>query len=264
MKKYISIILCLLLFSGCSQPAAEESSTPVADATPTPTIEATVSPQSSPSVDTPIVYYKDLSNLLTFRFDSAYPEEIKTPEDFSSQEELYEHIYQECERRHSQLVSEIQKGTINALYLHITLDVSEWIRSFAVTNSYTVTVDCILTDTELLSEWKNFVLNAKMKRNPGYLYDEKIPQMGIVNEIQYCILPNIDITPSNLIATEIFKNEFYYYYPDQSLAKHFVLYPDWNEETRNQYAEFENKIYQLAADKLEKAYQEPINSPFLK
>ena len=263
MKKLFSLLLCLLLFSGCSQPAAEVSSSPTANTTPTSTIEATTSPQSSLSADTPIVYYKDLSDLFTFRFDSAYPEEIKTPEDFSSQEELCEHIYQECERRHSQLVNEIQKGTINALYLHITLDVSEWIRSFVVTNDYTVTVDCVLTDAELLSEWKNFVLNAKMKRNPGYLYDETIPQTGIVDEIQYCILPNIDISPSNLIATEIFKNGFYYYYPDQSLAKHFVLYPDWDEKTRNQYAEFENKIYQLAADKFKAAYEQAANYPFL-
>ena len=94
MKKLFSLLLCLLLFSGCSQPAAEESSTPVADITPTATIEIIDSPQSSPSVDTSIIYYKDLSNLLTFRFDSAYPEEIKTPEDFSSQEDFYEHIYQ--------------------------------------------------------------------------------------------------------------------------------------------------------------------------
>ena len=263
MKKFLSFLLCLLLFSGCSQPAAEDSSTPVAEATPTSTIEIIDSPQSSPSVDTPIIYYKDLSNLLTFRFDSAYPEEIKTPEDFSSQEEFYEYIYQECEHRHSQLVSEIQKGTINALYLHITLDVSEWIRPFAITNAYTVTIDCVLADDQLLNEWKNFVLNTKMKRNPGYLYDEKIPQTGIVDEIQYCILPNIDITPSNLIATEIFKNGFYYYYPDQSLAKHFVLYPDWDEKTRNQYAEFENKIYQLAADKFKAAYEQAANYPFL-
>ena len=83
------------------------------------------------------------------------------------------------------------------------------------------------------------------------------------NYSSLAILPNIDITPSNLIATEIFKNGFYYYYPDQSLAKHFVLYPDWDEKTRNQYVEFENKIYQLAADKLKKAYQETVNSPFL-
>ena len=263
MKKFLSFLLCLLLFSGCSQPAAEESSSPVLEATPTPTIEATDSPQISPSVDTPIIYYKDLSNLLTFRFDSAYPEEIKTPDDFSSQEEFYEHIYQECERGHSQLISEIRKGSIDALYLHITLDVSEWIRSFAITNDYTVAIDCVLTDEELLNEWKNFVLNTKMQRNLEYRYDEKIPQMGIVDEIQYCILPNIDITPSNLIATEIFKNKFYYYYPDQSISKHFVLYPDWDEKTRNQFAEFENKLYQLAADKLRKAYQETINSPFL-
>ena len=209
MKKFFSLLFCLLLFSGCSQPAAEDSSTPVADITPTATIEIIDSPQSSPSVDTSIIYYKDLSNLLTFRFDSAYPEEIKTPEDFSSQEEFYEFIYQECERRHSQLISEIRKGTIDALYLHITLDVSEWVRPFAITNAYTVTIDCVLADDQLLNEWKNFVLNTKMKRNPGYLYDEKIPQTGIVDEIQYCILPNIDITPSNLIATEIFKNGFY-------------------------------------------------------
>ena len=263
MKKFLSFLLCLLLFSGCSQPAAEESSTPVAETTPTLTIEATDSPQLSPSVDTPIIYYKDLSNLLTFRFDSAYPEEIKTPDDFSSQEEFYEHIYQECESRHSQLISEIQKGAINTLYLHITLDVSEWIRSFAVTNGYTVTIDCVLTDEELLNEWKNFVLNTKMKRNPEYRYDEKTPQMGIVDEIQYCIFPNIDITPSNLIATEIFKNKFYYYYPDQSLSKCFVLYPDWDEKTRNQYAEFENKLYQLAADKFKAAYEQAANYPFL-
>ena len=262
MKKLFSLLLCLLLFSGCSQPAAEESSSPTADTTPTSTIEATASPQSSPSADTPIVYYKDLSDLFTFRFDSAYPEEIKTPEDFSSQEEFYEHIYQESERRHAQLVKQVKDGTIDTLYLHVTLGM-EWFESFALTNDYTVTLDCVLTDTELLNEWKDFVLNTTMKRNPGYTYDDMVPQMGIESEIQYCVFPEEDFYPFHLNATEIFKNGFCYYYPDKSLSDHYVLYPDWDEEARKQYEEFENKIYQLAADKFKAAYEQAANYPFI-
>ena len=58
MKKNIAIILSLLLFSGCSQPAAEVSSSPTADVTATSTIEisseATSTPEATQNSPTPI------------------------------------------------------------------------------------------------------------------------------------------------------------------------------------------------------------------
>ena len=57
MKKFFSLLFCLLLFSGCSQPAAEGSSTPVADVTATSTIEiiseATSTPEATSSYNKP-------------------------------------------------------------------------------------------------------------------------------------------------------------------------------------------------------------------
>lgn len=148
-----------------------------------------------------LIYYKDLSNLLTFRFDSAYPEEIKTPEDFSSQEEFYEHIYQECEHRHSQLISEIR---------------------------------------------------------------ETIPT-GMGRRIFYCA--NMDNKQMPTI-TYLFRDNFRYYYPDpdhvSALGGYLpVTFADWDEETREKYSEFENKIYKLAADKFKAAYKQAANYPFL-
>ena len=96
MKKFFSLLFCLLLFSGCSQPAAEESSSPTANTTPTSTIEATSVPTATPS-PTPysgskIEYFE---NIINYNFYATSNAVQKRPEDFTTEEEFYEFIYQD-------------------------------------------------------------------------------------------------------------------------------------------------------------------------
>ena len=271
MKKFLSLFLCLLLFSGCSQPAAEESNSTSETKIPTftPSTEALILPSSTiPPSPTPYINslynWDNINNIVNYHFTSINDAVIKTPEDFSTEKELYEFIYQDCERRHANLVSAIKKDQVHALYLHVTLD-KDFLPPELPDFSY-VTVDCILTDPELLNQWKSFILNTKMERKNGYKYsDEDIiafPPTGMYfNNITYCIATSINAETQ---ALETHKNALAYYYPDQSRIQHLSPYgPDWDDATRKKYQEFENKIYQLAADKFKAAYEQAANYPFL-
>ena len=266
MKKLFSLLLCLLLFSGCSQPAAEVSSSPVVEPTSTPTIDATSAPTATPT-PTPYINslynWDNMSNIVNYHFESINDAVVKTPDDFSTEEELYEFIYQDCERRHANLVSAIKKDQVHALYLHVTLD-KDFLPPELPDFSY-VTVDCILTDPELLNQWKSFILNTKMERKNGYKYSDGdltvFPTGMESGDITYCIMTKINLQEQ---ALETHKNALAYYYPDQSRIQHLSPYgPDWDDATQKKYEEFENKIHQLAADKFKVAYDQAANYPFL-
>ncbi len=270
MKKFLSLFLCLLLFSGCSQPAAEESNSTSETKIPTftPSTEALILPSSTiPPSPTPYINslynWDNINNIVNYHFTSINDAVIKTPEDFSTEKELYEFIYQDCERRHANLVSAIKKDQVHALYLHVTLD-KDFLPPELPDFSY-VTVDCILTDPELLNQWKSFILNTKMERKDGYKYSNEdlsvFPTGMESGDITYCIMTKINLQEQ---ALETHKNALAYYYPDQSRIQHLSPYgPDWDDATRKKYQEFENKIYQLAADKFKAAYEQAANYPFL-
>ena len=259
MKKFLSFLLCLLLFSGCSKPAAEESSTPMAEATTTPTIETTSTPSPSPTPYSGNKIYYPEQHILGFDFQAKSNAVIKAPEDFATQEEFYEFIYQDCERRHQELVSLVKGDQITELFLRVVL-MDEWLpQEFA--SLQPIVVPCILTNKDLLNEWKEFVLNTSLKKNPSYQYKPEIAPTGMGYEIIYCA-----ITDSSFLSPPInylFKDSFRYYYPDPATEFISVTFADWDEETQKQYEEFENKIYQLAADKFKAAYEQAANYPFL-
>ncbi len=119
MKKFLSFLLCILLFSGCSQPAAEESPTPILESTPTPieTVSAPTAPPSpTPYAGSKIGYFKGIIN---YDFEATSNAVLKKPEDFSSEKEFYEFIYQDCERRHQELISFIKSNQLTELFLWV-------------------------------------------------------------------------------------------------------------------------------------------------
>ena len=267
MKKYISIILCLLLFSGCSQPAAEDSSTPIAEITPISTTEENTIPETTPiqsvasptatpfptPMPTPILEGQTASfeNIFTYHFNSKNDAVLKTPKDFATEEELNEFIYQDCLRRHENLI----RKKPDALFLHVSLMGSEMLPpEFSEIESFDM--DVILTDKELIDEWFSFVKTVNLKRNESYQYDPQEHLIGIGPDITYCYKDGSDIV-------ELFTDSFQYYYPNDVKIHYPVTYADWDEETREKYSEFENKIYQLAADKFKAAYEQAANYPFI-
>ncbi len=263
MKKNIAIILSLLLFSGCSQPAAEVSSSPAADVTATSTIEisseATSTPEATQNSPTPITntplptpffdfQYSNLQDIFNYHFESKNNAVLKTPEDFDTEEELYNFIFEECMRRHNGV------SQPDALYLHITLT-GEWLPSEL--EGKVIMMDVVLTNKELIDEWLSFVKTVKLKKNEKYLYDSKDHFFtGVGPSITYCYKLGPDII-------ELYKDNFKYYYPNETPYHYPVTVPDWNERTKNLYTQFENKIYQLAADKFKAAYEQAANYPFL-
>lgn len=117
----------------------------------------------------------------------------------------------------------------------------------------------------MLDEWKNFVLNTSLKKNSGYTYTPETIPTGMGRRIFYCA--NMDNKQMPTI-TYLFRDNFRYYYPDpdhvSALGGYLpVTFADWDEETREKYSEFENKIYKLAADKFKAAYKQAANYPFL-
>ncbi len=262
MKKFFSLLFCLLLFSGCSQPAAEESSSPTANTTPTSTIEATSVPTATPS-PTPysgskIEYFE---NIINYNFYATSNAVQKRPEDFTTEEEFYEFIYQDCERRHQELVSFIKSNQLTELFLRVNF-LGQDLLPELVDLQY-ITVPCVLTDKELLNEWKDFVLNTSLKKNPSFIYDPEIPPTGMGRSILYCANMGNKHEPT---INSLFKDNLCYYYPNHATSQPCffpVTYADWDEETQKRYENFENKIYQLAADKFKAAYEQAANYPFL-
>ena len=267
MKKILSFLLCLLLFSGCSQPAAEESSTPVAEVTATHTKTTFVpeimhthsgaqTPFSTPlptPMPTPILERETASfeNIFTYHFNSKNDAILKTPKDFATEEELNEFIYQDCLRRHENL----KRKKPDALFLHISLMSHQWLPpEFSEIES--IDMDVILTNQELINEWFSIVKTIKLKKNKKYEYDPEYPLIGIGPDITYCYKNGSDII-------ELFTDSFQYYYPNDVQTHYPVTYADWDEETQKRYEDFENKIYQLAADKFKAAYEQAANYPFL-
>ena len=259
MKKFLSFLLCLLLFSGCSQPAAEKSSTPTVEATATSAIEATTAPETTPTHSAalpqpPSILKGETSafeNILTFHFASKNDAILKTPKDFATEQELNEFIYQDCLRRHENL--KCKKP--DALYLHISLMGHEWV-PHEFSEIEPIDMDVILTDKELIDEWFSVVKTVNLKRNERYHYDEQEYRSGIGPDITYCYKDHDDII-------ELFTDNFQYYYPNDVKIHDPVTYADWDKETQKRYEEFENKIYQLAADKFKAAYEQAANYPFL-
>ncbi len=277
MKKYIALILCLLLLGGCSQSADEGSSSPSADATTFPdavaatatsdAVAATSTPEQTQSfswtippngplptpMPTPILEGQTASfeNIFTYHFNSKNDAVLKTPKDFATEEELNEFIYQDCLSRHENL----KRKKPDALFLHISLMGSEMLPpEFSEIESFDM--DVILTDKELINEWFSFVKTVKLKKNESYQYDPEYPLIGIGPDITYCYKNGSDII-------ELFTDSFQYYYPNDVKIHYPVTYADWDEKTREKYSEFENKIYQLAADKFKAAYEQAANYPFL-
>ena len=104
-----------------------------------------------------------------------------------------------------------------------------------------------------------------MERKNGYKYSNEdlsvFPTGMESGDITYCIMTKINLQEQ---ALETHKNALAYYYPDESRIQHLSPYgPDWDDTTRKKYAEFENKIYQLAADKFKAAYEQAANYPFI-
>ena len=267
MKKLLAFLLCLLLFSGCSQPAAESSSTPTTETTATPTIEAVTTPEATPThsaasptptpfptpMPTPILEEQadSFKNMFTYHFVSKNNAILKAPKDFATEEELNEFIYQDCLRRHETL----KRKKPDALFLHISLMGHQWLpHEFSEMES--IDMDVILTDKELIDEWFSFVKTVKLKKNESYQYNPEYPPMGAGPDITYCYKDESDII-------ELFTDSFQYYYPNDVQIHYPVTYADWDIETHEKYREFENKIYQLAGDKFKAAYEQAANYPFL-
>ena len=278
MKKFLSFLLCLLLFSGCSQPAAEDSSTPIADATATHT-EATTVPEITPThsvasptqtpfptpMPTPILEGQTTSfeNIFTYHFNSKNDAILKTPKDFAAEEELNEFIYQDCLRRHQELISFIKSNQLTELFLWVDF-LGQDLLPELIEDQY-FRVPCVLTDKELLNEWKDFVLNTSLKKNSGYTYSPETIPTGMGRSISYCA--NMG-NKQRHTKTYVFRDNFRYDYPDPDHVTALygylpVTFADWDEETQKRYEEFENKIYQLAADKFKAAYEQAANYPFL-
>ena len=266
MKKairFLALFLCLACLGGCAADAgtAEGTENP---AGPAETAAETTAPSASPSLtpnptealdfprETVCSYYEDPSSIMRYRFVSQAPVITLEPAQFESTAALEEAVYQEFLRHFTSLQKSLDR--IDALYLHLKLvDGEDWQVPYLHPDMPQVEFDAMITDEELLKEWKTLVADAKLVRSGRYHYDDQSSYTGVVPGIQFCV-------EDGGVLEEIFSDFGAYYYKSPISVTSFEFS---SEEMKARYTVLIEKILKLAAEKFNQAYRETANYPYL-
>lgn len=266
MKKairFLALFLCLAFLGGCAAEAgtAEGTEKPTG---PAETAAETAAPSASPSLtpnptealdflrETVCSYYEDPSSIMRYRFVSQAPVITLDPAQFESTAALEEAVYQEFLRKFTSLQKSLDR--INALYLHLKLvDGEDGRVPYVHPDMPQVEFDAMITDEELLKEWKALVADAKLVRNERYHYNDQGTYTGVVDSVQFCV-------EDGGTLEEIFSDHGNYHYKSPVSVTSFEFS---SKEMEARYTALLEKILTLAGEKFNRAYRETANYPYL-
>jgi len=270
MKKviqFLALFFCLVFLGGCAADVGTAAVEPTENAkTVEPTMAAeTAAPSPSPvltpnpteeildgSNEKACSYYEDPSSIMRYRFVSQAPVITLDPAQFESTAALEEAGYQEFLRKFTSLQKSLDR--INALYLHLNLVDGEDGRVPYVNPIVPqVEFDAMITDEELLKEWKTLVADAKLVRNERYHYNDQGTYTGVVDSVQFCV-------EDGGTLEEIFSDHGNYHYKSPVSVTSFEFS---SEEMEARYTALLEKILTLAGEKFNRAYRETANYPYL-
>ena len=275
-KMYRKGIACLLalLLCGCT---AEETSEKTETEQPTATVteaaeptappagmaaEATAFPVITPAPtevldfprETVCSYYDDPDSIMRYSFKSQDLNIMVDPAQLESAENPEELLYQEYLRKFTSLQKSLDR--VNALYLHLYLVAGEDCNlPYLDPDMPTVSFDAIIADEEILKEWKTLVADAKLVRNDEYQYNDPAihTYTGVVPGIRFCV-------ENGSSLEEIFSDFGNYHYNSPVSVTSFEFSSD---EMHSRYKNLLDKIFALATEKYNQAYQETANYPYL-
>lgn len=270
MKKviqFLAVFFCLVFLGGCAEDAGTAAVEPTENAkTAEPTMAAekaapSPSPSLTPSPTEEVLdgsnekacsYYEDPSSIMRYRFVSQAPVITLDPVQFESTAALEEAVYQEFLRKFTFLQKSLD--CINALYLHLKLvDGEDGRVPYVHPDMPQVEFDAMITDEELLKEWKTLVADAKLVRNERYHYNDANQYSGVVPGVQFCV-------EDGGTLEEIFSDQGNYHYKSPVSVTSFEFS---SEEMEARYTALLEKILKLAAEKFNQAYRETANYPYL-
>ncbi len=271
MKKvirFLALFLCMAFLGGCAAETGTAAVEPTENAkTAEPTMAAeTAAPSPSPvltpnpteeildgSNEKACSYYEDPSSIMRYRFVSQAPVIMLDPAQFESTAALEEAVYQEFLRKFTSLQKSLE--SIDALYLHLQLvDGGEgWQLPYIDPDVLQVQFDAMITDEELLKEWKTLVADAKLVRNERYHYNDQGTYTGVVDSVQFCV-------EDGGTLEEIFSDHGNYHYKSPVSVTSFEFS---SEEMEARYTALLEKILTLAGEKFNRAYRETANIPYL-
>lgn len=267
MKKvirFLALFFCLVFLGGCAADAGTAAVEPTENAeTAEPTMAAeTAAPSPSPGLtlnpteeildgsnEKACSYYEDPSSIMRYRFVSQAPNIMLDPAQFESTEALEEAVYQEFLRQFTSLQKSLDR--INALYLHLKLVGGRVPYVNPIVPK--VEFDAMITDEELLKEWKTLVADAKLVRNERYHYNDANQYSGVVPSVQFCV-------ENGGTLEEIFLDHGNYHYKSPVSVTSFEFS---SKEMAARYTALLEKILTLAEEKFNRAYREAANIPYL-
>ena len=253
--RFLALFFCLVFFCGCAADAG------TAEGTAEPTMAAeTAEPFFMPDPTEEILdgsnekacsYYKDPSSIMRYRFESEPPNIMLDPAQFESTEALEEAVYQEFLRQFTSLQKSLDR--INALYLHLKLVDGDKGVPYVNPIMSQVEFDAMITDEELLKEWKTLVADAKLVRNERYHYNDQGTYTGVVPCVQFCV-------EDGSVVKEIFSDRGNYHYKSPVSVTSFEFS---SKEIAARYTALLEKILTMAGEKFNRAYREAANIPYL-
>ncbi len=266
--RFLALLFCLVFFCGCAADTGmAEGTAESAGATETvestmaaETADASPSPEFTPDPTEEILdcsnekacsYYNDPSSIMRYHFESEPPDVAFDPEQFESTAALEEAVYQEFLRQFTSLQKSLDR--INALYLHLRLVAGDRGVPYVNPNMPQVEFDAMITDEEILKEWKTLVADAKLVRNERYRYNDSNVYTGVVPSVQFCV-------EDGGAVKEIFSDRGNYDYKSPVSVTSFEFS---SEEMAARYTALLEKILIMAGEKFNRAYREAANIPYL-
>ncbi len=251
MKKFLSLLLLLILLTGCAE--QEVSNSPASTNTPTNMPVATPTPLFS--YPDPFYDEEALENIGNYKFHSVSGVDEKTREDFATVEEFDAHVKAETLKKYNRLRAFVEEDwqDIDALYVHCDID-------YETKGHHLVgKMDGIVTDPTLIREWTNAVKHVELIENTSFTTaDTSVPKSGTT--VTYCLI--ID----NEIVEFFSTSDLYVTYTEGTKGKYPYLAKKDTQLTKwhyNQLLYVDEQISKAFEKRFFEIYKRPINYPYI-
>ncbi len=204
MKKILSLLLLLILLTGCAEATQEISNSPAPTVTPTNTPLITPWFHSTPVPDpnatpipTRVPFYKYYNypdsyydkeaweNITNYKFKSVSGVDEKKREDFATVEEFDAHVKAECLKKYNRVQAYLENNwqKIDALYIHCYI----FFDAYGHTISDKI-MDVVVADPDIVRDWVEAFRLCEMKERENF--STEVRGTGAGTHLLFCL--NID------------------------------------------------------------------------
>ncbi len=253
MKKFLSLLLLLIILTGCVDNSQNISNSPASTNTPTNMPVATPTPLFS--YPDPFYDEEALKNIGNYKFNSVSGVDEKTKEDFATTEEFDAHVKAETLKKHNLLRNFVgmKWQYIDALYVHCDINFEK--------NGVPVSgkMDGIVSDPTLIREWTDAVKSIELIENTDFTTaNASASESGTT--VTYCLLLDNEIieffSTSDLYVTYTESTKGVYPYSVKKDTQH-------DRQRYNRLDYVDRQVIKAAEACFWEIYNRPKNYPYL-